>query len=260
MARKKDGFPTVVRDWKQTLDKIRRRRVAIRAVVTAIVASVLCCTPLPVLLAWRPAERGRSRPAGAVPSVRPWMSLSPQDYQDGDGRNLPDVTVAATSADEGHSALQAEAARLRREALDLQRSLEELRLAKIARETEKIDKWIDELLIEARVDDNTELLKTVDGVLERLRDDRYSAEQVNKIFKRLCDVRHQESRSDCSPLMSLLVDAAGRLDSMERKDNPNKRWSGRVERVLRKKLFARDWNMELDDEDESDAGNPWRIR
>jgi hypothetical protein len=130
---------------------------------------------------------------------------------------------------------------------------------KIRRETEKVDRWIEELLVEVRVNENTELLKTVDQVFQRLTEDRYSAEQVNKIFKRLCEIRTQESRSNCSPLMSLLVDAAGKLDCMERKDNPNKRWNHKVERNLQKKLFARDWNIELEDE-EDESGNPWKLR
>ncbi|KAL3908566.1 MAG: hypothetical protein SGARI_003002 [Bacillariaceae sp.] len=156
------------------------------------------------------------------------------------------------------SSLQAQAAKLRQEAQELQIALQQEREDKIVKETEKIDGWIEELLIEAKVGDNTELLKTVDQVWERLKDDRYSAEQVNKIFRRLCDLRQQESRSNQSPLMSLLVDAACKLDCMERDDNPNKRWNHKVERGLQKKLFARDWNIELDDED--DAGNPWKLR
>jgi flagellin-specific chaperone FliS len=155
--------------------------------------------------------------------------------------------------------LQAQAAKLREEAKSLQLALQQEKQDKIQRETEKVDRWIEELLIEAKVSENTELLKTVDQVLERLTEDRYSAEQVNKIFKRLCDIRTQESRSNCSPLMSLLVDAAGKLDCTEREDNPNKRWNHKVERVLQKKLFARDWNIELEDE-EDDTGNPWKLR
>lgn len=153
--------------------------------------------------------------------------------------------------------LQTQAAKLREEAKSLQLVLQQEKENKIIRETEKVDRWIEELLIEAKVDENTELLKTVDQVLERLTEDRYSAEQVNKIFKRLCEIRTQESRSNCSPLMSLLVDAACKLDCMEREDNPNKRWNHKVERLLQKKLFARDWNIELDDED--DAGNTWKL-
>ena len=50
--------------------------------------------------------------------------------------------------------------------------------------------------------------------------------------------------------MSLLVDASGKLDCVEREDNPNKRWNGKVERELRKRLFAADWGIELEPEDE----------
>jgi hypothetical protein len=156
------------------------------------------------------------------------------------------------------SSLQAQAAKLREEAKQIQLALQKEREDKIVKETEKVDRWIEELLIEAKVNENTELLKTVDQVWERLKDDRYSAEQVNKIFKRLCELRQQESRSNQSPLMSLLVDAACKLDCMEREDNPNKRWNHKVERGLQKKLFARDWNIDLDDDD--DAGNPWKLR
>jgi hypothetical protein len=205
--------------------------------------------------------------------------------------------------------LQEQAEQLRREARELQLSLQQQKLEKARAEQEKIDRWIDDLLIEARFSGGssgdggtdagvetttslpeissssssqsmssntslvsrsstsssststttTELLKTVDQVLERLRDDRYSAEQVNKIFRRLCELRPQEARSDLSPMMELLVDAAGKLDCTDRDENPNKRWNGRVERLLRKKLFARDWNIDLRDEDEIDAANPWKM-
>ncbi|KAG7370716.1 hypothetical protein IV203_019286 [Nitzschia inconspicua] len=154
--------------------------------------------------------------------------------------------------------MQAQAAKLREEAKSLQLALQQEKRDKIQRETEKVDRWIEELLIESKVNENTELLKTVDQVLERLMEDRYSAEQVNRIFKRLCEIRTQESRSNCSPLMSLLVDASCKLDCMERENNPNKRWNHKVERLLQKKLFARDWNIELDEDDE-DSGNPWKL-
>lgn len=160
--------------------------------------------------------------------------------------------------------LRAQAAKLREEAASLQTALQESREIKLQKEINKIDGWIDDLLIQTRVGggdgdgdgdgDSTshevELLKTVDQVCEVLKEDRYSAEQVLKIFKRLCEVREQESRSNCSPLMELLVDATGKLDCTERQENPNKRWNHKVERVLRKKLFARDWNIQYVSDDE----------
>jgi hypothetical protein len=204
------------------------------------------------------------------------LSKMDENYCDDDDRNatvewMVDTSTTSTTTSsykleyedigEDPTDLQAQAAQLRTEADALRQTLEEAKQKKRQREIEKIDKWIEELLVETKVDANTDLLKTVDGVFERLMDDRYSAEQVNKIFTRLCDIRQQESRSDCSPLMGLLVDAAGKLDCMDREENPNKRWNGKVERTLRKKLFARDWNIQLDDEDDdSDARNPWRIR
>ena len=146
--------------------------------------------------------------------------------------------------------LRAQAEKLRREAASLQSALQESKEAKIQKELNKVDGWIDDLLIEVTLGDGTELLKTVDQVYDVLVKERYSAGHVLKIFERLCDMREQESRSNCSPLMELLVDATGKIDCLNREDNPNKRWNHRVERVLRKKLFARDWNIEYVSEDE----------
>jgi hypothetical protein len=153
--------------------------------------------------------------------------------------------------------LQAKAHKLREEANSLARAVNETKTQKIIQQNAKVDQWIEEILIQCKIDDNTELLNSVDQVLERLRDDRFSQEQVNKIFNRICETGPAQSRSNCSPLMSLLVDAVGRLDEVERDENPNKRWSGRVERVLRKRLFAMDWGMDIEDEDES--ANPWSL-
>ena len=146
--------------------------------------------------------------------------------------------------------LRAHAAKLRREAESLEIALEESKEEKMQRQIAKVDGWIEDLLIEVTLGDGTELLKTVDQVYETLAEKRYSAHHVLKIFERLCDVREQESRSNCSPLMELLVDATGKLDCLERENNPNKRWNHRVERVLRRKLFARDWNIEYVSDDE----------
>jgi len=153
--------------------------------------------------------------------------------------------------------LKDEATRFRKEAEELQRALEETKRNKMERETAKVDRWIENLfLIESKIDDdNTELLKNVDQVYRHMMEERYSTEQVLKIFNRLNEVRLEEgrsaeSRSDCSPLMSLLVDATNKLDCTDREDNPNKRWTYRVEKILQKKLFARDWNIEYVSEEE----------
>mmetsp|Transcript_10977 Transcript_10977/g.26138 ORF Transcript_10977/g.26138 Transcript_10977/m.26138 type:complete len:368 (+) Transcript_10977:97-1200(+) len=268
--------------------------------------------------------RSQRRRSIAVPSQiyqRPPSKSSPieePESGDDDGRRSTMTKVSSSPSSSSSSSssieqqelksLKEQAAQLRREAEALQNVVQQSKLEKKRAEQEKVDGWIEELLIEARFgcevveddydddnddgdnsDDNvsqsetsssnaspssseitrssfssssqseTELLKNVDQVLERLRDDRYSAEQINKIFRRLCEIRPQESRSNLSPMMELLVDAACKLDCQERDENPNKRWNGRVERLLRKKLFARDWNIELRDEDEIDAENPWKV-
>jgi hypothetical protein len=170
----------------------------------------------------------------------------------------PDGKMELRFADDDYSSssssdldtLRRQAEKLRREAESLQSALQESKEAKIQKQINKVDGWIDDLLIEVTLGDGTELLKTVDQVYDVLVKERYSAHHVLKIFERLCDMRAQESRSNCSPLMELLVDATGKIDCLEKEDNPNKRWNHRVERVLRKKLFARDWNIEYVSEDE----------
>ncbi|KAL3929668.1 MAG: hypothetical protein SGBAC_012112 [Bacillariaceae sp.] len=154
--------------------------------------------------------------------------------------------------------LKQQAQQLRDEAAAQAKALQDERDHQIALQESKIDSWIENLLIQYQVDDDTQLLHSVDQVLCRLRDERYSQEQVNKIFKRICETGPPQSRSRCSPIMELFVDAVGKLDEVERDENPNKRWSGKAERELRKKLFAMDWGIELQDED--DEGNPWKIR
>jgi len=144
--------------------------------------------------------------------------------------------------------LKEQAASLRNEIKLIQKDINETAEAKLARDTEKVDGWIQKLLVNQTIDENTEILNSVDQVTNELRDGRFSQEQVNKMFRRLCDIGPPQSRSSCSPVMELLVDACCQLDCIERADNPNKRWSGRVERDLRKKLFALDWGIELDDD------------
>ena len=141
-----------------------------------------------------------------------------------------------------------QAEQLRAEAEQQATALQIQKEEKITREQTKIDRWIAELFIQYSSENDSggsiEVLNSVDQVFERLKDGRFDQEQVNKIFKRICETGPPQSRSKCSPIMSLLVDAVGRLDSDERKDNPNKGWNHRVNRVLRKKLFAMDWGRE----------------
>jgi hypothetical protein len=80
----------------------------------------------------------------------------------------------------------------------------------------------------------------------------------DKIVKRIFETSAVQSQSKCSPIMTLLVDAARILDCVESIYNPNKRWNGKVDRILCKKLFAKDWGFKLEEDDVSD--NPsWKV-
>ena len=161
--------------------------------------------------------------------------------------------------------LQQQAEQLRQEAKQMTLKIQEEKQAKLIKEQTKIDTWIEELLINTKVDDTTELLNTIDQVVTKLTQDRYSQEQINKIFQRICDtseeIGRRQSRSNLSPIMELFVDSVGKMDEIDRKDQENKRWkTGKVERNLRKKLFALDWNIKLRDEADDDKNNPWNLR
>ena len=151
--------------------------------------------------------------------------------------------------DTGVLALQAQAAALRAEIACIEEDLRVSKEAKKQKELADIDRWIEECLY-VRVSSNTttriELLNSVDKAAQVLRDNRFSHEQVSKMFERICETSPAQSRSNCSPLLALLVDAAGKLDCVDRDKNPNKRWDGRVERDLRKRLFAMDWGIHLE--------------
>ncbi|CAB9530158.1 expressed unknown protein [Seminavis robusta] len=159
-------------------------------------------------------------------------------------------TANATTDNPAALALQQQAAKLRAEIAVIQADLQAKQEAKRQKEIADIDRWIQECLYVpvAGGDDGlpVELLNSVDTAAQVLRDHRFSHEQVSKMFDRICDTSPAQSRSNCSPLLALLVDAAGKLDCVERQDNPNKRWDGRVERDLRKRLFAMDWGFDLE--------------
>jgi hypothetical protein len=146
-------------------------------------------------------------------------------------------------------ALQREAAKLRAEAAEIRREMDDTKATKARQEVERIDQWIDDVLIAVKIDNTTQMLHTEEQVMRLMQQERFSADHVNKIFDRICELSpHKvQSNDNCSPLLSLLLDAACKLDCMERADNPNKRWNHRVERDLRKKLFAIGWGINLDD-------------
>jgi hypothetical protein len=165
--------------------------------------------------------------------------------------DVKDTNITATTSTSSALTLQQQAEALRAEVQSMERSLNETKAAKLQKELDAVDRWIDEVLVNVTVDENTQMLNTVDYVTTLLKEKRFSQEHVNRMFERICELSGPQSRSKCSPLMSLLVDAAGKLDCVDRQDNPNKRWNGKVERELRKRLFAADWGIELEKEDDT---------
>lgn len=126
----------------------------------------------------------------------------------------------------------------------LQEQLNREKEERIRKEREKIDGLIDLLLFHGtNSESNTseeskqQLLHTEEQVAQLLISKRMSYDMVNQCFDRIVELANRpQSIDSCSPLLSLLLDAACQVDCIERKENPNKRWNGRVERDLRKKV------------------------
>ena len=137
-------------------------------------------------------------------------------------------------------ALRAEANTLRIQLDESKKEAERLRLA-------RVDNLIESILVNFTIDDDNQLLNTEEQVAKLMQDERLSVENINNMFDRIVEQsQRRQSIDNCSPLISLLLDAACQVDCMERDDNPNKRWNHRVERDLRKKLFALGWGISLD--------------
>lgn len=160
------------------------------------------------------------------------------------GRSLSSGLARANS-DTAHALeLLSEARALRQEASKLQEQLNLEKEERIRKQQEKVDKLIDLLLFHG-VNSNTneseagkqQLLHTEEQVAQLLISKRMSYDMVNQMFDRIVELANRpQSIDSCSPLLSLLLDAACQVDCLERKENPNKRWNHRVERDLRRKV------------------------
>ncbi|KAL7528324.1 hypothetical protein ACHAXR_002383 [Thalassiosira sp. AJA248-18] len=173
-------------------------------------------------------------------------------------------TTSVTAADDALALLN-EAKALRAQASALQKQLDTEKEERIRKERERVDSLIDALLFhgmndesrgstgddEAQQKSKQQLLHTEEQVATLLVSKRMNYEMVNQMFDRICELSNRpQSIDSCSPLLSLLLDAACKVDCLEKQDNPNKRWNHRVERDLRRKLFALGYGIRLEDVDE----------
>ena len=149
--------------------------------------------------------------------------------------------------------LLSEAQALREQASALQAQLDQEKEERLSKQRRKVDSLIDSLLFhgmgkEENKQSKAQLMQTEEQVADLLISRRLNYEMVNQMFDRIVEQSNRpQSIDSCSPLLSLLLDAACKVDCMEREDNPNKRWNHRVERDLRRKLFALGYGIKIED-------------
>jgi len=173
----------------------------------------------------------------------------------------------ATTPPKDALALLDEAKKLRAEASMIQQQLILEKKERIRKERAKVDSLIDALLFhgsnterfgddsESEAKSKQQLINTEEQVANLLISKRLSYEMVNQMFDRICEQSNRpQSIDSCSPLLSLLLDASCKVDVIERKDNPNKRWNQRVERDLRRKLFALGYGIRIEDVEKEKNG------
>ena len=119
----------------------------------------------------------------------------------------------------------------------------------MAKQRRKVDSLIDSLLFHRDdMESKAQLMQTEEELAGLLISRRLNYEMVNQMFDRIVEQSNKpQSIDSCSPLLSLLLDAACKVDCMEREDNPNKRWNHRVERDLRQKLFLMGYGINIED-------------
>jgi hypothetical protein len=169
------------------------------------------------------------------------------------------LATAATAVDDDALMLLDEARRLRAQANELQMQLDIEKEDRMRKQREKVDSLIDALLFHGMNDNSTrgddarlrsrqQLLHTEEQVANLLVSKRMNYDMVSQMFDRICELSNRpQSIDSCSPLLSLLLDAACKVDCLEREDNPNKRWNHRVERDLRKRLFLLGYGIRIEE-------------
>lgn len=185
---------------------------------------------IPAVIGWSSGSGGSGRSASSLSA----------SSSNGDIVRTSD-SGAATTPTENALALLSEAKALRQQASMIQEQLNKEKEERIRKQQEKVDKLIDSLLFHSMNNDSEEskqqLLHTEEQVADLLISKRMSYEMVNQMFDRIVELANRpQSIDSCSPLLSLLLDAACQVDCLERDDNPNKRWNHRVERDLRRKV------------------------
>jgi hypothetical protein len=145
--------------------------------------------------------------------------------------------------------LQRRAQLLREEASAMRTDMEQAKQRQLQQATDKADRWLEDVLVHHKINADIEILNTVEQAQDKLVEGRYSPDQVDQMFERMCQISHISGRDslDRNARLQLLVEATGKVDELEPELNPNKRWKGcRVEHELHKKLFAKEWGIDLD--------------
>ncbi len=148
-----------------------------------------------------------------------------------------------------------EAKALRAEATLLAESLERQKQEELQKQREKLDRLIDALLFHglnggegAGDNNNVQLMQTEEQVAQLFISKRLDYATVSQMFDRIVEVSNRpQSTDNCSPLLSLLLDAADAVDCLEKDENPNKRWNKRAQMDLRRKLFALGYGIRIED-------------
>jgi hypothetical protein len=195
-------------------------------------------------------RHGRRRPPSRCGATRNEGSDSDSSSSDHQRRDGPLAKGSSGSQlDVPPDELQRRAQRLREEVDAMRCRMEQARQRQLQKETDKADRWLEDVLVQHKINADTEILNTIEQAQEKLVEGRYSPDQVDQMFERLCQLSRVSGRDslDRNARLQLLVEATGKVDELEPEVNPNKRWRGcRVEHELHKKLFAKEWGIDLD--------------